>query len=98
MIERTLQTRTPSNWKIKIPFSSQGRRISHEDIVEGNPTHRNPTAIPIIDYDPTTSEDDDDELLNDDDDLLDDDDKLLNNDDEDDDRNYEEFLDTHRDF
>lgn len=61
----TLQIWAPSNWKIWIPFSSQGRRLSHEDIIEGDPGHRNPTTIPIIDYDLTTSEGDDDQVYED---------------------------------
>lgn len=54
--ESTLQIWAQSNWKIRIPFSSQGRRITHEDIIENDPTQRQPTAYPLIDYDVTTSE------------------------------------------
>lgn len=53
---RTLQIWVPNNWKIRIPFSCQGRRITHKDIIESDPTQRQPTGYPIIDYDVTTSE------------------------------------------
>lgn len=84
MIEgRTLQIWAPSNWKIRIPFSGQGRRIVQEDIIEGDPTHRNPTTIPVIDYDLSTSEEDED---------------LVNNDEDENEMDDEDIPDTHRDF
>lgn len=45
---------------MRILFFGQGTRIINEDIIEGDPTHRLPTRLPILDEDITTSEEQDD--------------------------------------
>lgn len=52
---RILQIWAPSK-KIRILFSSQGKRIIQDDIIENDPTLRLWMTFPIINYDVTTSE------------------------------------------
>lgn len=52
---RILQIWVPSK-KIRILFSSQGKRITQDDIIENDPTLRLWMTFQIIDYDVTTTE------------------------------------------
>lgn len=80
---RTLQIWAPINWKIRIPFSGQGGRLIHKDIMKEDPVHRNPIVILAIDYNVITSEDED---------------QVYEDNDEEDKMIDDDILDTQRDF